>query len=309
MRALWRVEALPLWLFWAVAARLAPERASRFGGALLARVGPRLRRSRVIRTNLQNAFPERDFEAHQAMARDVWRSLGQVLAEYPHLGEIARERVELVVAPEAKPFVDGPDPAIFVTGHFGNWEISTALALGRKPLSVVYSPQRNAVLDAMLQRRRVVFGSGFVTKQAGVFAVLEELRKGRSLGIVMDQKVDHGDPIPFFGKLTPTVTAPFALAMRHGIPVLPVRVEREGPARFKVTVHPRVDPDSSLHNLRQRSADMARRVLALFEQWIRERPDQWVCTTRRWPKQKSAQHPAPASEHASRTGVTIQQRL
>jgi lauroyl/myristoyl acyltransferase len=39
---------------------------------------------------------------------------------------------------------------------------------------------------------------------------------------------------------------------------------------------------------------MTQRVNARFEQWIRERPEQWQCTKRRWPRERASE-PSAAS--------------
>jgi KDO2-lipid IV(A) lauroyltransferase len=59
-------------------------------------------------------------------------------------------------------------------------------------------------------------------------------------------------------------------------------VERLGGARFRITVHPPLQPAHT----GDRHADMATlmgQVNALLEAWIRERPDQWFWLHRRWP--------------------------
>ena len=66
---------------------------------------------------------------------------------------------------------------------------------------------------------------------AGV-GVVRALRRGRFVVMLLDQNArrDEGVFAPFFGELASTRSAPAALAMRLGVPVLPVLFVRE-PAR------------------------------------------------------------------------------
>ena len=71
------------------------------------------------------------------------------------------------------------------------------------------------------------------------------------------------------------------LALRFGVPVVPVRFERLGGPRFRVTVDPpiRIEPTGD------RSTDVNALVQATndrLEAWIRERPEQWFWVHRRW---------------------------
>jgi KDO2-lipid IV(A) lauroyltransferase len=73
------------------------------------------------------------------------------------------------------------------------------------------------------------------------------------------------------------------LALRFQVPLVPVRVERLDGARFRVTVY----PPMTLRDTGDRAADVLdamTRINALFEDWIRERPEQWLWLHRRWPK-------------------------
>jgi Kdo2-lipid IVA lauroyltransferase/acyltransferase len=103
------------------------------------------------------------------------------------------------------------------------------------------------------------------------------------VALLIDQKLNDGIAIPFFGIEAMTVDAPALFGLRLGLPLYPVRTERLGGARFRVTIYPPVDlPQSG-----DRDADV-RAVMthlnAILESWIRERPEQWLWIHRRWPR-------------------------
>ena len=101
--------------------------------------------------------------------------------------------------------------------------------------------------------------------------------------MVCDLGVESGAAVPFCGEDAPTTLAPARLALRFGCPLVPVRVERLGPARLRVTLHDPVPPDGAAPPDLQARHMMAR-VNAAFEAWIVARPHEWQCFQNRWPK-------------------------
>ena len=168
--------------------------------------------------------------------------------------------------------------------HLGNWEISAATArrLG-VPLTVVYSRQANPIAEWLVQRRRRDLGCRFVAADDSIRPLLNELRTGRSIGLLVDLRVESGEPLPFCGHDTATTLVPARLALKFGCPLVPVRVERMRPAHLRVTLCDPVLPDAAAARDAQARQMMAE-VNALFEAWIVARPDQWQCFQNRWPK-------------------------
>ena len=81
-----------------------------------------------------------------------------------------------------------------------------------------------------------------------------------------------------------TTVMPARLALKFGAALVPARVERLVGARSRVTVHEPIEPDDDAADEQAKVSQMTRKVNALFEDWIREHPEQWTCTKRRWPK-------------------------
>jgi Kdo2-lipid IVA lauroyltransferase/acyltransferase len=288
-RARWRLEAVLLALFWQFCARLEPHAASAFGQRLLRRIGTRLGKSAHIRRNLQLAFPHLSEAERAGLLREVWGSAGAVLAEYPHFKAICHDdfdgHFEFVEQWDLDDYRAGKRHGVFVSAHVGNWEFCAAAA-GRQgiPITVIYAPSRNPYIERLLQRRREALGCRLVSLDEGARPLLRELGEGRSVGLVVDTRDDDGVPIPFFGHDKLTTLAPARLALRFGCELIPVRIERLGAARFRLTVHEPVRPDPALASDKDQAMQMMRDLNRLFEQWIRERPGQWLCIKRAWPK-------------------------
>jgi len=286
-RLRWRLQSLALGAFWQTMRRLPPTAAARAGRALFGLLGPLSGKQRFVLRNLKLAFPQHGCAEIAALARGVWRNFGTVLAEYPHLphffADVGDNGLDIRVAPELRAVLAGGQPAVYVAAHLANWEIATgALVRLGVAMSVVYAPQRNPHVDAMLQARRAAAGCRFVGKRNAVRRLVAELEAGRSVGLLPDQRADAGELLPFFGRPAQTALSPAWLALRFGRPLVPVRVERTAPGRYRVSLLAPLDR-GALRADRAGVMALSRQLNAVFESWIRERPEQWLCMRRRWP--------------------------
>lgn len=275
---------------WAAAARLDPDRASALGAALFARIGPRTKKHRMVIANLRVVAPGLAPAAIERLARASWAQFGRVVGEYPHLGRLACEpgRVELVDRFGLARAAAGR-PAILVAAHLANWELPAAVAArAGVPMTVVHAPHGNPLVGRRLLQLRAALGCRFLPSDASAHAMVAELRAGRSIGVLLDQRYDRGDAVAFFGRPAPVAIAPALLAARLGVPFVPARVERIEGARFRLTVEPPLEPALGLGAPRAVARDLAQRLYARFEAWIAERPDEWLCIKRRWPDPRKA---------------------
>jgi KDO2-lipid IV(A) lauroyltransferase len=127
----------------------------------------------------------------------------------------------------------------------------------------------------------------FAKGAAGGRAAVAHLRQGGLLGMLVDQKLNEGIAVPFFGHDAMTTPALAQFALRFRCPVIPIHAVRLGPARFRVVCDAALDlPDSG-----DREADVQALTAAMnatLERWIREQPTAWLWFHRRWPKQAAA---------------------
>jgi KDO2-lipid IV(A) lauroyltransferase len=218
----------------------------------------------------------------------MWDNLGRVAAEYPHIGEIAAPesgRIEWADSAPVRAMRDQGTAGILVSGHLGNWEVMPAAAIRRGlDMTIIVREPNNPLVRPVIERLRGVAGGVRAPKGAqGAKAALGALRQGRVLGLLCDQKLNDGVSVPFFGIEAMTPAAPAQLALRLGCPLVPVRVERLGPARFRLGSYEALAlPDSG-----EREADTVQVMTALneiLEGWIRDKPEQWLWLHRRWPE-------------------------
>ncbi len=283
------VEAAAARLLLSVFARLSVDRASALGGRLARMIGPWLPVSGVARRNLGRAYPEKSAAEIEALVLGMWDNLGRVAGEYAHLGEIdvtdPDGRVEVVGVENVERLRDDGRGGIFFSAHLGNWEIAPLGATQNGvALTQIYRAANNPHMEPILRSLRAPVGGIHYPKGAGgAKKLIEALSRGEHLGMLVDQKLNEGIAVPFFGRDAMTAPALAQLALRFGCPVVPARVERLDGAHFRLTVYPPL----TLATSGDRQADIAAamgQINALIEEWIRARPEQWLWLHRRWPE-------------------------
>jgi len=283
-----RVEAAFAGLAMRLFGALPRARASAVGGWIARTLGPRLGITKRARRNLARALPELDRAAQDRVILEMWDNLGRIVGEFPHLKTMDAYRPGAVIEATGLEHVDAAiargKPIIFYSGHFGNWEVAAlAAALYGLKLAAIYRAANNPLVDRMMLGLRRDLGADPIPKgPAGARQILTAIKAGQSLCLLVDQKMNDGIAVPFFGRDAMTAPALAELALRYDCTVLPARVERLPGSRFHVTVFPP-------HEL-PASGDRAADVLALMttvnatlESWIRARPGHWFWLHRRWP--------------------------
>ncbi|MDJ0386532.1 lauroyl acyltransferase [Roseomonas sp. E05] len=281
----WRLEALLVRAALGFSRWLGPRRASALGGAVARTVGPWLPVSRIGRRNLELAFPERDAAWRETVLRGAWDNLGRTMMELPHLPRLPESAEgpgwELVGRENLPP---GERQLIFVSAHLANWETLPVVAerVGLRMGSLYRAPDNPLVDAALKQMRKGGAELPLFPKGArGARQALRHLAGGEALGLLVDQKLNEGLELPFLGQPAMTTSAPAELALRFRCPLIPTRVERMGPCRFRVVLEPPLSlPQSGDNAADARALTMA--VNARIEAWVRARPQEWLWLHRRF---------------------------
>jgi KDO2-lipid IV(A) lauroyltransferase len=283
------IDPVSAWLAFAVyhGVRVLPvDFASALGGALARGIGPLLPLQRVARNNLIAAFPEKSAAEIEKILSGMWANLGRTFFEYPHLTEIiASGRVEVVGREHVRTLRDDGLPGLFWSGHLGNWEITTAGA-GVEGLTMhrIFRRPNNVRIEWLFRAHRNLARGELLPKGSeGARRALVRLKKGEHLGMLVDQKMNDGIAVPFFGREAMTAPALAAFALRFSCPIVAARTVRLKGAHFRLEVH----PPYTLVPTGDRQTDELRamtEVNRLLETWIREYPEQWLWVHRRWPK-------------------------
>ena len=288
----WALRLL-LGLVRAIPMALAVRLSARGWRVLAPLINPR-RHQRAL-DNLATAFPDMAPAERTRIALAHWENLGRVMAEAMHIDRLVREpgRITLADRQVFGRYGDKLGPIIGVSLHMGNWELAILpLVLAGKKPAAVYRSVNNPYVDAYLrwQRRELypggLFGRGKVEGDHGdnqrtARLITDFVRRGGQLGVVCDLYDRTGIPVPFFGRDARTQALPAMIARRVGARIWMSRCVRIGTdSRFRIELKelrvPRTANQSE--DVRQVMAVMQ----AQYETWIREAPEQWMWSNRRW---------------------------
>jgi KDO2-lipid IV(A) lauroyltransferase len=220
----------------------------------------------------------------------MWRNLGRVIAEYPHLNKYRAfpksKYIEIVGDSHLSLMKNLPKGALMFTGHIGNWEISGIPIIQYGiPMAFVYRAPNNPYVDYILRRTRSknITSNGIPKGAVGARKIVEQVKRNGYTAMLIDQKMNDGVSIPFFGSEAMTAPALAQLAIKYDLPIFPVRVERLKGCNFRTTIYPELEITNT-GNIEQDIVSIMTQVNLILEEWIRERPAEWLWIHNRWPK-------------------------
>lgn len=254
--------------------------------ALARTVGPRLGWTGRVRSNLRFVWPEMNEAQRERLVAGVCEMSGRLGADYCNLDRIAAEaerRVELVGGSNLDALRRSGKPGILFSGHLGNWEaIHLAARRHGIRLTALIRETNNPLVGREVERVQRRLGLEVLLKgREGMRRLAAHVAAGGHAMLLVDVRLNSGVAVPFLGRTAMTPSAPAGLALRHGAFLVPVRTERVGAARFRVTVEP-PKPAVATGDRQADLRDVMTWVNDRVGEWIRERPEQWFWYHRRW---------------------------
>ena len=255
-----------------------------------------LREQRTLAlAHLDQSLAQLPGHERRSIARRMFQHLGMNGLEwlaFPKFTAETTQRLVRVTGGEhaERALADGKG-IIFLSAHFGNWELLAAyFGLRGFRGGVVARRLRYPEYEAwFIEMRRRKGVETFVRDGASFKELVRRLKENQCIGLMPDQDVDSldGTFVEFFGRPTYTPTGPAALALLTGAVLIPVYIIREG-ARFHIALEPPVAVSHTGDRVRD-IADMTQRWSRVTERYIRQYPDHWVWMHRRWKTQPAAQ--------------------
>lgn len=286
---LWRVEALLVDCALFLSRLFPTDAVSDFGSWLCRKLGPLSSANRVAETNLRIVFPNASDSEIARLLDAQWDEFGRWIAEYSVLDRIASDpsRLEIEGAERLQALAGGAGQAVFISGHFSNFELmAAAIVRAGVDCQVTYRALNNPYMDRRVAEIRRRYGVKLFAPKGvqGTRELFRALARGECVSMMADQKFNSGVAAPFFGVMAHTAPGPPTLALKYGVPILPLSVQRREKARFKVIVHePFKLTDTGDHDADVEAG--VRRINAFMEERILARPTEWFWVHRRWPNE------------------------
>ena len=172
---------------------------------------------------------------------------------------------------------------LFLTAHIGNWELMPIIgAMIDCPVNIVYRRLDFLPLNNILIKIRTRFGAKLIPTAHSMRKILNCLKLGQSVVVLMDQNVDwyEGVFVDFFGHRACTNKGLALLALKTEAPVVPVFLVREGPG-FIVEFGPQIPLVKTEDKIKDVEANTLQ-YNRVIESVVRQYPDQWFWVHQRW---------------------------
>jgi KDO2-lipid IV(A) lauroyltransferase len=245
----------------------------------------------VALDNLRQAFPGKYSELEiNRMVRRVYLHFCTMLIEIMFLPRTLHQhsykrRVVLRDAALMSEAVLSGRPVLFVTGHFGNWEMAgyTMAMFGVKSHAIA-RPLENPYLDAFLSKFRERTGQKLLAKKEDFAEIEKVLAEGGMLGTLADQDAgQRGVFVDFFGRPASTHKGVALLAIEHNVPILVAGMPKLD-GKYQIWPIDMIFPEDYASDPDPVRA-ITQRFTAGLEELIRATPEQYFWVHRRWKHQ------------------------
>ena len=217
---------------------------------------------------------------------NILGNYGRILAEYPFLRNFRENKLEQFIKIDGIENLDkiknNEKPAVFISGHFNNFELM-AMQIEKHGinLAAIYRPLNNIFLNKTMERIRTQYicRNQIRKGRSGTRKILENLKNGNSIALMIDQRVTEGIKIDFFGNLASTTTIPAQIVKKYKCDLVPIYIERLEKYNFKMYVSQPIEIDSE-----KSQEEISKHLNKILEKMILKNPDQWIWTHNRWRK-------------------------
>lgn len=247
---------------------------------------------RVALANLEIAFGNTKSAAEKRrIARASFRNLGSTLLGLLWSPRLTRDLVERTVMVDPAEWqrlqqqLGGGRGVIFVTLHYGNWEL-LGLATGLFGINsvVLMEAMRNQALEETINSLRAATGHQLLPHRQAATKLLRALKRGQSIALLIDLNGRGGGGglwLEFFGLPVFTNSAFATLSLLTGVPIVPAVSRPLGNGRYAFHYGAPIPPEPTGDH----AADVRRltlQCLAFCEAEIRRAPEHWLWSYKRW---------------------------
>ncbi|GAB4248384.1 MAG: lipid A biosynthesis protein [Saprospiraceae bacterium] len=249
-------------------------------------------RKKVVTQNLQRSFPGKSPKEINLIRCRYYRYFADLLLESLkglYMKEAAfRKRFTWADPHVFDEEIKGQKHIILLGSHYGNWEwgaVCMPLFLHHQ-LYGIYKPLSNKALDNWLQERRSRFGLLPVKMSQVARTLVQEHDALAMFAFIADQTpvdVENAIWLRFLNQDTPFYHGPEKLARKTGFPVYIYKIECPKRGFYSISFHKLTDDARSLPE-----GELTKRYAAFLERQIREAPQYWLWSHRRWKRSKPA---------------------
>ena len=247
--------------------------------------GPLLRSKKLVIENLKKSNIQLK-KNYNDSANEIFGNYGRIFAEYPFIKNFRKGNLERYIEIDGKKYLDEikskNKKVVFISGHFNNFELmAMEIEKSGVVLSAIYRPLNNIFLNKIMEniRTNYICQKQIKKGRSGTREIIENLKKGSSIALMIDQRVREGVKVNFFGNLATTTTIPAQLVKKYKCELVPIYIERRSKFHFKMYVSKPIKVGEN------KTVDEITEFLnTVLEKMILKNPLQWIWTHDRWKK-------------------------
>ena len=246
-------------------------------------VGPIFRSKKIIIQNLKKANIKHS-ESPSLIASNILGNYGRIFAEYVYLKKFRNNELKKYISIDGLEHLENLKKnnkrAVFISGHFNNFELmAMEIEKAGIDLAAIYRPLNNVFLNKTMEqiRKEYICKNQIKKGRAGSREIIKKLIEGKSIALMIDQRVREGEKVKFFDNLATTTTIPAQLVKKYNCELIPIYIERKKSNYFKIYISKpiKVGKTKSI----QQITEFLNQVL---EKMILKNVDQWIWTHDRW---------------------------
>lgn len=248
-------------------------------------------RRRLAIENIQKAYPDLSYKDACKIAKDNFKSLGKTLCETLLIYNDRKNLEDMII--NGSEIIDeinklsenGKRAILFITAHFGNWELLANYVAykGIKLLVVGRDGNNKLIQDKITTPSRVKFGNTLANKDNAMIKMVKFLKSGKNAGILMDQKssISHSLITTFFKRECRTSTSIAILKLKFNPVIIPIFSIRQANGKYKIVI--KKFDDTIVSGDSQRDLfNITQKINDIFEEVVRDEPSQWFWMHNRW---------------------------
>jgi KDO2-lipid IV(A) lauroyltransferase len=243
---------------------------------------------RIVLRNLQFIHTEWPRNQIHKLAKRIFQQLGITMLEFLQMAYISREELVSNVQINGKEILAEAlakqRGIVLVSAHMGNWEIAWQVCPSyfQRPITGVAKKLRNVQLNRLIHNRRIRFGNRILYKKGALPDLMQALRKGEAVGLLMDvSRRFDGVEVQFFGRRATATPAAALLGLRCKCPIITAFSHRNAKGQLIINIEPPVEIQRT-HDLRTDLQINTQLISDRVERAIRNYPEQWNWMLKRW---------------------------
>ena len=246
-------------------------------------IGPIFRSKKIIIQNLKKANIKHS-ESPSLIASNVLGNYGRIFAEYVYLKKFRNNELKKYVSIDGLEHLENLKKnnkrAVFISGHFNNFELmAMEIEKAGIDLAAIYRPLNNVFLNKTMEqiRKEFICKNQIKKGRAGSREIIKKLIEGKSIALMIDQRVREGEKVKFFDNLATTTTIPAQLVKKYNCELIPIYIERKKSNYFKIYISKpiKVGKTKSIQQI-------TKFLNQVLEKMILKNVDQWIWTHDRW---------------------------